>query len=263
MPEMLGGDLSRVPLPDVLRLLISSRQTGRLDLLDGARAGAVYLESGNVIHAVSEAQMGETAVFALMAWQEGTFRFVPNQAAPEASISTSTDQLLEEGSRKSKEWAEVMRVLPGMDAIFRLSPSGSPSVVSLEPNEWQVLAQVDGVRDVSDVADALDWDEFDVAKVLVRLVTGGLLECEQRRDSDFTPTLDSDFLERLYAEFLDIVGPLGPAIIDDEIANMRETRESFPITRVAELIERISADIADESKRTGFQRIMLDVLRSL
>jgi hypothetical protein len=263
MPEMLGGDLSQVPLPDVLRLLVGSRQTGRLELLDGAKTGAIYLESGALIHAVSGAQMGEAAVFSLMAWQEGGFSFVPNQAAPEESISISTDELLEEGSRKAREWAEVMRALPGMDAVFRLSPSGSPRGVSLEPNEWQVLAQVDGVRDVSDIADALGWDEFDVATVLVRLVTGGLLDCEQGRESDLTPTLDDIFLKRLDAEFLDIVGPLGPAIIDDEIANMREKKESFPIARAAELIERISADIADENKRTGFQRIMLNVLRSL
>ena len=263
MPEVLGGDLSQVPLPDVLRLLVGSRQTGRLDLLDGASAGAVYLESGHVVHAVNDAQMGEAAVFSLMAWQEGSFRFVPNQSTPEASITTSTDQLLEEGSRKSKEWAEIMRVLPGMDAVFRLSPSGSPGAVSLDPTEWQVLAQIDGVRDVVDISEALGWDEFQVARVLVRLVTGGLLECKQRQGPDLIPALDRVYLERLDAEFLDIVGPLGPAIIDDEIANMGETRESFPITRVAELIERISADVADESKRAGFQRTMLDVLRSL
>jgi len=263
MPEMLRGDISQVPLPDVLRLLVGSRQTGRLDLLDGASAGAIYLESGTLIHAVNGAQMGEAAVFSLMAWQEGGFSFVPDQAAPEESISTSTDHLLEEGSRKAREWAEVMRALPGLDAVFRLSPSGSPSGVSLEPNEWQVLAQVDGARDVSDIADALGWDDFDVASVLARLVTGGLLDCEQGRESDLAPTLDSVFLKRLDAEFLDIVGPLGPAIIDDEIATMRETKESFPLARTAELIERISADIADDEKRIGFQRIMLNVLRSL
>ena len=263
MPEMLRGDISQVPLPDVLRLLVSSRQTGRLDLLDGARTGAVYLENGTLIHAVHGAQMGEAAVFSLIAWQEGGFSFVPNQVAPEESISISTDELLKEGTRKAREWAEIMRALPGIDAVFRLSPSGSPSGVSLEPNEWQVLAQIDGVRDVSEIADALGWDEFDVATVLVRLVTGGLLDCEQGIESDLAPTLDSIFLKRLDAEFLDIVGPLGPAIIDDEIAGMRETKESFPVARAAELIERISADIADDEKRTGFQRIMLNVLRSL
>ena len=207
--------------------------------------------------------MGEAAVFSLMAWQEGSFRFVPNQSAPEVSISTYTEQLLEKGSEMAAEWAEIRRVLPGMDAVFRLSASGSSDAVSLERDEWQVLTQVDGMRDVSGIADALGWDEFDVAKALVRLVTGGLLECEVEIGSDLTPTLNGVFFERLDAEFLNIVGPVGPTIVEDEIANMRETRESFPLARAAELIERISVDIADESKRTSFQRNMLNLLRSL
>jgi hypothetical protein len=198
-----------------------------------------------------------------MAWQEGRFSFVPNQSAPEASISTPSDQLLEEGSRMAAKWAEIMRVMPGMDAVFRLSPAGSASAISLEPQEWQVLAQVDGVRDVAEIAESLGRDEFDVATVLVRLVTGGLLECKQARERDLKATVNSVFLSRLDGEFLEMVGPLGPTIIDDEMANMGHTRESFPVARVAELIERVSADIEDEVKRTRFQRTMLDLLRSL
>jgi hypothetical protein len=263
MPEMLGGDLARVPLADVLRLLMSGRQTGRLDLSDGVSSGAVYVESGNVTHAVSGPLIGESAVFSLMAWQEGNFSFFPNQSAPEASISTPSDQLLEEGSRVAARWAEIMRVLPGLDAVLRLSPAGSADAVSLEPLEWQVLAQVDGVRDVAEIAEALGRAEFDVATVLVRLVKSGLLECRQGIERDLKATINSVFLSRLDAEFLDMVGPLGPTIIDDEMANMGETRESFPIARVAELIERISADIGDEIRRTRFQRAMLDLLRSM
>ena len=263
MPEMLVGDLGRVPLPDVLRLLIGSRQTGRLDLSDGVSSGAVYLESGNLVHAVNGAQTGETAVFSLMAWQEGSFSFVPNQPAPEASISTPAVQLLEEGSIMAGKWAEIRKVIPDTDTVFRLSAGGSTSAVSLEPQEWQVLAHVDGVRDVAEIAEALGRDEFDVSTVLVRLVTGGLLESKQRRERDLTATINSAFLSRLDAEYLEIVGPLGPTIIDDEMANMGHSRQSFPLARVAELIERISADIDDHVKRTRFQRAMLDLLRSL
>jgi len=262
MPEMLAGDLAQVPLPDVLRLLISGRQTGRLDLSNGEASAVVYLESGNVVHAVNGAQMGERAAFSLMAWREGSFGFVPNQPAPEVSISTPSVQLLEEGSRMADKWAENMQVVPGMDAVFRLSQASSAGAISLEPEEWQVLAQVDGVRDVVDIAEALGRDELDVTTVLAHLVRSGLVECKQRRERDFTVTVNTVFLERLDAEFLDLVGPLGPVIIDDEMANMGHSRQTFPVTRVAELIERISADIEDHVKRTRFQRAMLDLLRS-
>jgi hypothetical protein len=261
MPEMLGGDLARVSLPDVLELLVAGGQTGRLDLSDGVNTGEIYLQDGSLVHAVSGSQMAEEAVYSLMAWQRGDFKFVVDAAAPEMSILMPADELLEKGTKQATEWASIRQAIPGPDTVLGLSPSGSPGGVSLDPEEWQVLAQVDGVRDVSEIADALALDEFTASKVLARLVSTGLLEPKATPGMAAGPTLNGDFFTRLDEEFVDVVGPLGPVIIDDEVADMGETRESFPRDKVAELVERISADIEGQGKRARFQEIMLDLLR--
>jgi hypothetical protein len=263
MPEMLGGDLARVSLPDILKLLISGSQTGRLDLSDGVNTGQIFLHNGSLVHAVSGSQMGEEAVYSLMAWQRGDFRFVIDAAAPEMSIFMPTDQLLESGTKLAAEWASIRRLIPSSDTVLGLSPSGSPGGVSLDPEEWRALTQVDGLRDVSEIADAMGLDEFSASRVLAGLVATGLLEAKARPGVAAGPSLNGNFFTRLDEEFVEVVGPLGPVIIDDEIADMGETREYFPRDKVAELVERISADIDGESKKARFQQIMLDLLRGL
>jgi hypothetical protein len=244
-------------------LLSAGGQTGLLHLSDGANTGDLYMQDGQLMHAVTGGQMGEGAVYALMAWQRGSFRFAPGEAAPEHSITMPTGQLLEEGSRHAKEWREIKRVIPNSEMVFTLSASGSAGAVSLEPEEWQVLAKVNGERTVSDIAEALGWDELLVSRLLVRLVTGGLLEAVEQMRVGPTPVVNGGFFARLDEEFVDMVGPLGPVIIDDEIATMGETREYFPRDKAAELVERISVDIEDEDKRAHFQRTILALLRSL
>jgi hypothetical protein len=81
MPEVLSGNLAQLPLLEILKLLSSEGQTGRLDLSDGANTGEIYLGDGSLAHAVTGAQIGETAVYTLMGWLQGDFSFVPDVAA--------------------------------------------------------------------------------------------------------------------------------------------------------------------------------------
>lgn len=76
-----------------------------------------------------------------------------------------------------------------------------------------------------------------------------------------TDRINRDFFARLNREFTGVMGPLGPVIIEDEIAALGETPESFPRDKLAELVERVSTRIEGEDKRARFQQIMLDILR--
>lgn len=263
MPETLRGNLTQLSLLDILKLLSSGGQTGRLDLSDGAHSGEIYLRDGNLVHSVTGAQMGEAALYTLLAWLHGDFRFVPDVAAPEDSVTMATEQLLLEGARQVEEWGDIKKVIPSSDIVFKLSPTGSAGTVSLEPDEWQVLAQVNGARSVADIAAVLDRDEFTVAKTLYGLATAGMLEMGKKPKAPPRPTINGGFFARLDEEFVDVLGPLGTVIIDEVIAALGETRESFPRDKVAELVEQVSAEIADEGKQVRFQEIVLDMLKNL
>ena len=263
MPEVLSGNLAQLPLLEIVKLLSSEGQTGRLSLSNGASKGEIFLREGNVVHAASGEHISEEAVYSLMGWLQGGFRFIPDVAAPEESVTTPTEQVLLEGARRVQEWGEIKIVIPSTDVVFKLCPAGASGAVNLEPYEWQVLARVNAARTVAQIAQDLGEDEFRVAKVLYRFVSAGLLEVGEKPEAPLRPTINGGFFRRLNGEFTEVMGPLGPVIIDDEIAALGETRESFPRDKVAQLVERVSAEIQDAEKRSRFQGIMLEAIRNL
>jgi hypothetical protein len=263
MPEVLSGNLAYLPLLEILKLLSSEGQTGRLSLSNGANKGEIFLREGNVVHAASGEHISEEAVYSLMGWLQGDFRFIPDVAAPEESLTTPMERVLLEGARRVQEWGEIKEVIPSTDVVFKLSPAGASGAVNLEADEWQVLARVNAARTVAQIAQDLGEDEFRVAKVLYRLVSAGLLEVGEKPEAPLRPTVDGGFFRRLNGELTEVMGPLGPVIIDDEIAALGETRESFPRDKVAQLVERVSAEIQDAEKRSRFQGIMLEAIRNL
>lgn len=261
MAEVLKGNLSQLPLLDILKVLSSSGKSGRLELEQGNKGGEIYLQDGSLVHAAAGSQVGEGAVYSLIGWQEGDLRFYPEAESPEETISLTTEQMLLEAGRRAEQWEDIKKIVPSTEIVFSLSPSGSTNTVSLKPQEWQVLAQVDGRRSVLEIAELLDMDEFEAARMTYSLVTAGLLREEVSPNINQQELMGDEFFERLTEEFTEIMGPLAPVIIDDEISMLGETRKTFPRSKAAELVERISLEIQDEGDRTQFQSTMLEVLR--
>jgi hypothetical protein len=261
MAEVLRGNLAQLSLLDIIRMLSFGKRSGRLDIRQGAKTGEIYLESGNIIHAVTGTQMGEQGVYTLMSWLEGDFSFTPDVEPPDTSITETTEQLMLEAARMAEQWGDIKDVISSTEAVFNISPSGSTSTVSLKPIEWQVLAQINGERTVNEIAGLLDLPEFEIARIIYSLTTAGLLHELTDAQSSFREIMDESFFDILTDLFTDVMGPLGPVIIDDEIRLLGETRSAFPSDKAAELVERISLEISDSDKRANFQKEMVKVLR--
>jgi hypothetical protein len=261
MVEVLRGNLAQLSLLDILRMLSSGSRTGRLDVRQGVKTGEVYLQRGSIIHAVIGAQMGERGVYTLMGWLEGEFSFTPEVEAPERSIDTPTEQLLLEASRQAAQWEDIKDVISSIDTVFNINPSGSTNTISLKPIEWQVLAQIDGEKSVADIAEVLNLNEFEVARIVYSLATAGLLYEVTGVKKTFKEIVEESFFGQLTENFTEVMGPIGPVIIEDEIKMMGEARDAFPQSKAAELVERVSLEIADGAKRAAFQKKMVQVLK--
>jgi len=74
-------------------------------------------------------------------------------------------------------------------------------------------------------------------------------------------TVDGTFFAQMEHELTKVMGPVATLIIDDEMAALGAAKDSFPRDRVAELVEKISTEIADEGKRLRFTEATLQALR--
>lgn len=147
--------------------------------------------------------------------------------------------------------------------VFRISSEGASGEVHLSPEAWRVLTQVNGSRSLAEIATNLNADAAKIAQTADELVRLGLLAAAQDSTTPIRTTVNGVFFENISKEFVRVVGPIGPILIDEEIANLGESREDFPRDKVSSLVERVSAQIPDEKKRLNFQRIILEAIRSL
>ncbi len=122
----------------------------------------------------------EEVVFEVMSWREGYFSFTegPLTDVPtEASVRIPTEALLMEGARRIDEWSRIESRIPHLGVIPRLAPpqQGSEGELDLLPPEWEMLAMIDGARDVRAIASELGRSDFEVAKSLFGLESAGLI----------------------------------------------------------------------------------------
>ena len=150
---------------------------------EGKRLGELLVEAGCLTWRELERQVRlqiEAVVFELMSWQEGFFSFVEGQTADpatEAFARISTESLLMEGARRIDEWARIANKIPHLGVVPILAPldEDHPSLLDLLPNEWEMLAMIDGQSDLRGIANRLGRSEFDVAKVAYGLLSTGVI----------------------------------------------------------------------------------------
>lgn len=61
-----------------------------------------------------------------------------------------------------------------------------------------------------------------------------------------------DFFDQFEQNLTTIMGPMAAIIVDEAIENMGEVRDSFPKSRIVELIEKVSNEIGDPGQQSSF-----------
>jgi tetratricopeptide (TPR) repeat protein len=194
--RIVGASIRSNPHPIGQLLLRAGRITE--SELDAARAvqrqpgevrriGEILVAHGALSSRELERQVRsqiEAVVFELMSWQEGYFSFTEEspESAPVASTSgIATEAVLMEGARRIDEWARIAHRVPHLGVIpaLAISTAGHAPRLELLPNEWEVLAAIDGDSDLRGVAASLGRSDFDVARIVYGLLATGIIELRE------------------------------------------------------------------------------------
>ncbi|HUR92964.1 MAG TPA: DUF4388 domain-containing protein [Gemmatimonadales bacterium] len=179
-PQPLGARLvrtGRITAADLDRA--RSMQSGG----DPRRLGDILVSLGSIQRRELDRQLKaqiEEAVFELLRWSEGYFRFEEGavcQAAVESPVRFPTEALLMEAARRIDEWSRIGSKVSHLRLVPRLpAPEAQGSeVLDLVPFEWEVLAAVDGARDLHSLAEVLGRSEFEVARTVYGLTNAGIV----------------------------------------------------------------------------------------
>src|SRR6266516_1523342 len=143
---------------------------------DQRRLGEILVSLGAITPRELQRQVRfqiEEVVFELMSWREGYFSFTEGTLTDlptEATVRIPTEALLMEGARRIDEWSRIEGRIPHLGVIPTLAPpaGGPEGELDLLPPEWEMLAMIDGERDLRTIASELGRSEFEVAETLGR-----------------------------------------------------------------------------------------------
>jgi len=197
---LLSGDLRNFHFPDLIRLLASGRHTGTLSVSDGQALRTVTFQGGRPVCATSKwmrevphhesqgdfvSPPSDVAVaqprilndiYDLFRWEEGEFSFDQGTCGSAECIplNLDIDNFILGGSRWVDNWDAIQRLVPSTETIFEVQTQPADSL-QLTDVERQVLASVDGIKDVAAIAMRNDLTVFETSKILYCLTAGSLL----------------------------------------------------------------------------------------
>jgi CheY-like chemotaxis protein len=188
------GQLSQLPLADLLQLFHVSQNNGSVDVQRGSEAGPaesgrILLRAGEIVHAEIGSLEAEKALFRLLAWDRGEFKFAPGAVTEEPTLEKPTRALLQEGLRQNQELAHRADSLPPLDSSVHLKIHRSSLPVVIHPLTQEVLLVLEAYSRVGDVVDHCSFPDYQVLRTLHTLIKRGMVELRDASDEAERPAV--------------------------------------------------------------------------
>jgi hypothetical protein len=169
----------------VLRLLATTRTTGRLRVNGDRGSGSLWVEEGQlaaselIVPGATDDSLINT-LFHLLRFKRGSFTFDAGAMAPAGAAANEIEPLLDEAETMLVEWRSIEAVVPSVDAWLTLKPELSGSMVKIDNDRWRIIAAIGGGRSVGGVGEALGLDELPTLRGVKEIVELGLVAVGDR-----------------------------------------------------------------------------------
>lgn len=156
----------------------NSRRLGEILITRG------FIDRADLIRVVQE--QVERLLYSLLSWQSGSFKFYENQypTDEEITVRLSVENVILEGLRRLDEETMAAEALGDFSTVYTISASqgGRPRTVSMEADEWNVMALVDGHRSIEQIVATSPFDRTATLRGLARLRLAGIITPRGRAD---------------------------------------------------------------------------------
>jgi hypothetical protein len=179
-----------------MRLLASTKKTGRLRVEGSRGEGSVWVDGGQIVSgAATGAPRAGGAVevmFELLRFQDGSFVFDADEAPAERFDPVEVEATLAEAEKMLEEWRAIEAVVPSLDAWVSLAAQLPGDSVTLDRQRWSTIVAVGGGTTVGGLGEALELSDLDVCRTVKQLVEDGLVtvgEAPENAQLGVPPTL--------------------------------------------------------------------------
>jgi len=162
------------------------------------RLGQILLEREYIDRADLEGvvrEQVEELIYSLLSWESGTFKFYENQYPTEEEITVdiSVENAILEGYRRIDELNRIKEALPNFNTVLHITatPPERQSSISLDSEEWNLLALVSGQRSINEIVTMSPLARLDTLRKLAALKLAGLISTSGEKEDE------TDHLKRM------------------------------------------------------------------
>jgi Domain of unknown function (DUF4388) len=249
--KSLQGTFEWDSLPQMIQYLAASNQEGRLVLQSGTRSATVIYFDGNVVAAMCGSMNGESAVTALLAFNQGKFEFtqiaIELHGLPTATrITKPLSALLlsaavERDTLDTRESRQPVQSLITSTTVPTMQPPKPGVSVQLDKAAWLIMPKMDGKRTVADIARELQLEEYTVIVHLESMLASGLIQVMER-----VAGLPAGLIEEIKKVVIQLTGPMGSFLLEDIAEDLSLDLQNVPMASLREFLTRIQAQIPPE-----------------
>ncbi len=278
----LQGTLDTFALPDVLRLLATTKKSGQLLVQGDQGNGSLSLVDGAVVGGattLADTDESHEVLFELLRLDGGSFLFDQDTAAVESGAPVDVESVIGDAEAAHAEWQDLSTVVPSLDVGVTLVEDLPDADTTIDRERWKLIVTIGSGTTVRTLGDRLGLKELPVLRATRGLVDDGLAEIgdatvvtangaaapglptrgdDVEVDPGALPSLDDetdgvDLFEAADGAAGDLPEPLpggsGPtdgALAPDEAARLEEQLDGLPPEQ-RDLIER-AADVGDPTE---------------
>lgn len=199
------GVITAKQLEDAIQIQAKTENSRRL--------GEILISRGFIDRADLQAvirQQVEQLLYSLLGWTSGSFKFYEDQfpTDEEITVDLSVENVILEGLRRADEMNMVKETLPDLDLVYTISAAqgGRSRDVSLQSDEWNIMALVDGHRTLNEVTERSHLDREETLKKLARLKLAGLITKTEKPQEKAAPSGEIEHMvNRLAGLFEDYI----------------------------------------------------------
>jgi Domain of unknown function (DUF4388) len=185
----LQGTLDTFALPDVLRLLASTKKVGRLRVTGDTGSGSLWVEGGTVVgsellvrgvHADSLTE----SLFNMLRFSHGSFTFEAGSVPPSNGQQLDVENIIVEAELMLGEWRALEQVVPSLDAWLSLAQELKGRDVVIDSGRWRIVVTIGSGATVAEVGRRTGLAELAVMRAVKEVVELGLVEVNVAAPAD-------------------------------------------------------------------------------
>jgi fatty acid kinase fatty acid binding subunit len=239
--DALFGDLTRIAVGDLLRVLERDAITGHVRLSVGPGAG-IWLAEGKVIQAYWGSLRGRKAFNRIAGLHQGAFVLDLVAANVEPAIDVDLGVLVSDAIEERLQLEDLFDRLPSLKARVDIQMGNDFFALEFTSLEREVLTQIQGARNLGDLINRVDMTDLETVQAIDHLAAMGVLQIKEPSNrihlvTDSTCDLLPSFARRQAIHIVPLSVVFGKTVYKDgvdllpnEFYQMLEGGEIFPST---------------------------------